>query len=101
MAQRAARAADPGAGAGLGALLRGHRLAAGLSQAALAERAALSDRAVGDLERGKKTRPHPNTLRRLADALALLPPERAALAAAARPPTAGAPRVAAPPGPAG
>ena len=75
-------ALDPAATPGFGALLRGYRVTAGLSQEALAERAGLSARAVGDLERGAKLRPHPETLRRLADALQLGSADRAALAAA-------------------
>jgi predicted ATPase/DNA-binding XRE family transcriptional regulator len=78
-------ARDPVVTPGFGDLLRAHRTAAGLSQEALAERAGLSARAVGDLERGAKLRPHPETLRRLADALGLGQSERAELAAAARP----------------
>ncbi len=70
---------------GFGPLLRRHRTTAGLSQEALAERAGLSTRAVSDLERGVKTRPHPATMRLLADALDLGPEDRAALAAASRP----------------
>src|SRR5262245_41618775 len=81
----------PAAGtAGFGALLRRHRVAAALSQEALAARAGLSTRAVSDLERGVKARPHLETVRRLADALGLEPAERAALAAAARPGEGGA-----------
>jgi predicted ATPase/transcriptional regulator with XRE-family HTH domain len=68
-----------------GTLLRRHRVAAALSQQALAERAGLSTRAVSDLERGAKTRPFLDTVRALADALGLGPAERAELAAAARP----------------
>jgi predicted ATPase/transcriptional regulator with XRE-family HTH domain len=68
-----------------GPLLRQHRTAIGLSQEALAERAGLSPRTVSDLERGIKTRPHPATLRLLADALELGADERGALAAASRP----------------
>jgi transcriptional regulator with XRE-family HTH domain len=67
-----------------GALLRRHRLAAGLTQEALAERAGLSARGVQDLERGLKRAPRPDTLRLLAGALELAPEARAALAAAAR-----------------
>jgi len=67
---------------GFGPLLRQRRLAAGLSQEALAERAGLSARAVSDLERGRKRRPHPATVRRLAEALGLGAGERAALSAA-------------------
>jgi predicted ATPase/DNA-binding XRE family transcriptional regulator len=51
--------------------LRQQRLAAGLSQETLAERAGLSVRAVSDLERGVRRVPHPGTLARLADALQL------------------------------
>ena len=52
-----------------GALLRRHRLAAGLSQEALAERAGLSVRGLSDLERGVRQAPHPDTVRRLVQAL--------------------------------
>jgi predicted ATPase/DNA-binding XRE family transcriptional regulator len=69
-----------------GELLRRHRVAAALSQEALAARAGVSTRAVSDLERGVKTRPHLETVGMLADALGLGLPERAALATAARPP---------------
>jgi DNA-binding XRE family transcriptional regulator len=41
-----------------GALLRRHRLAASLTQAMLAERASVSERAVNDLERDPR-RPRP------------------------------------------
>ena len=41
-----------GEAAGFGAVLRRHRLTAGLSQEALAERAGLSVRGLSDLERG-------------------------------------------------
>jgi predicted ATPase/DNA-binding XRE family transcriptional regulator len=70
---------------GFGALLRELRVARGYSQEALAERASLSPRTISDLERGVKTRPHPATLRFLADALDLEPSDRARLAAASRP----------------
>lgn len=71
--------------AAFGTLLRHHRVIAGLSQEALAERAGLSTRAISDLERGVKNRPHPATMRALADALSLESTDRAALAAASRP----------------
>jgi DNA-binding beta-propeller fold protein YncE/DNA-binding XRE family transcriptional regulator len=71
----------------LGWLLREYRLAAGLTQEELAERAQLSPRSVGALERGAQTSPYPSTLRRLADGLELSPRERAALLAAGRSPT--------------
>jgi class 3 adenylate cyclase/tetratricopeptide (TPR) repeat protein len=60
-------------------LLRRHRLFAGLSQEALAERAALSVRGISDLERGVRRAPHPATITRLADALGLEPAAREAL----------------------
>src|SRR5438477_5512861 len=66
-----------------GALLRGYREAAGLTQEELAERAALSPRGLIYLERGAR-RPYPDTVRRLAAALALSPRDRAAFEAAAR-----------------
>jgi transcriptional regulator with XRE-family HTH domain len=62
-----------------GELLRRHRLAAGLTQGDLAKRAGLSTRAVSDLERGVKSRPHPHTVHLLAAALGLEGPARAAL----------------------
>lgn len=62
-----------------GALLREHRLAAGLSQEELAERAGLSRRGIADLERGARNFPLGETVRRLAEALDLPPAERAAL----------------------
>src|SRR5437868_1376814 len=67
-----------------GDLLRRYREAAGLSQEALAERAALSPRGLLYLERGMH-RPYPGTLRRLADALSLTPQEREALMLAGPP----------------
>src|SRR5579884_2465087 len=74
----------------LGALLRRYRETAGLSQEALAERAGISSRGLLYLERGRH-RPYPATLRRLADALALTPQEREALALATRRPGGAAP----------
>ena len=44
-----------------GALLRHHRLAAGLTQEALAERSGLSARGVQDLERGLRLAPRAET----------------------------------------
>jgi predicted ATPase/class 3 adenylate cyclase/DNA-binding XRE family transcriptional regulator len=64
-------------------LLKRHRLAAGLSQEELAERAGLSPRSVSDLERGTHTAPRPATVRLLADALRLVENERTAFIAAA------------------
>jgi tetratricopeptide (TPR) repeat protein/transcriptional regulator with XRE-family HTH domain len=67
-----------------GELLRTYRLAAGLTQEELAERAGLSARAISDHERGIKQRPHPVTVRMLADALGISPLERASLISTAR-----------------
>jgi predicted ATPase/DNA-binding XRE family transcriptional regulator len=68
-----------------GDLLRRHRIASALSQEELAHRAGVSTRAVSDLERGVKTRPHLETVRLLAEALNLDQTTGAALASAARP----------------
>jgi predicted ATPase/DNA-binding CsgD family transcriptional regulator/transcriptional regulator with XRE-family HTH domain len=68
-----------------GALLRRHRLAAGLTQEALAGRAGLSARAVSDLERDAARLPRLDSLVLLGDALALTAAELATLRAAARP----------------
>ena len=68
-----------------GPLLRRYRTAAGLTQEALAARASLSVRAISDLERGRKQTPRRETVRLLAEALALPPRRRALLEAAARP----------------
>ena len=67
--------------ASFGVLLRRHRLAAGLTQMALAGRAELSTRGLAFLERGAR-RPYPDTVRRLAEALELTGDERAAFMAA-------------------
>ncbi|HEY3059541.1 MAG TPA: tetratricopeptide repeat protein [Chloroflexota bacterium] len=55
--------------AAIGAALRRHRIAAGLTQEELAEKAGLSTRGIQDLERGARRAPHPETLRRLSHAL--------------------------------
>jgi transcriptional regulator with XRE-family HTH domain len=65
-----------------GALLKRYRQAAGLTQEALASQAGLSTRAISDLERGLKVRPHKDTVALLAAALHLGPPEHAAFMAA-------------------
>ncbi len=67
-----------------GDLLKGYRAAAGLTQEELATQARLSARAVSDLERGIKHRPHAYTVQRLAHALHLTEAERAAFEAASR-----------------
>lgn len=70
-----------------GDLLRRHRLAARLTQEALAERAGLSTRGISDLERGARDLPRKETLRQLLQALDLTTADRAALIAVAqRPP---------------
>ncbi len=51
-----------------GDLLRRYRLAAGLTQEGLAERAQVSPRAISDLERGQRTRPWRDTVQLLASA---------------------------------
>ena len=67
-----------------GELLKAHRLAANLTQEALAERARLSVRAISDLERGLHRTPQKETVHLLADALQLGAQDRAAFEAAAR-----------------
>jgi transcriptional regulator with XRE-family HTH domain len=67
-----------------GDLLRRHRLALGLTQEELAERASMSARGISDLERGARTRPYRETAKVLADALALNDLERDAFLTAAR-----------------
>ncbi|HEU0114486.1 MAG TPA: helix-turn-helix domain-containing protein, partial [Thermomicrobiales bacterium] len=73
-----------------GQVLRRYRLAAALSQEALAERSGLSVRGLSDLERGARRAPRAETIRMLAAALDLSAVEVAALAAAARPEPASA-----------
>lgn len=67
-----------------GALLRLHRLAAGLSQEALAERARMSSNGVGALERGYRRAPRRQTLVLLVDALRLDDHDREQFELAAR-----------------
>src|SRR5262249_45069598 len=67
-----------------GEVLRRHRLAAGLSQEHLAERAHMSREAISALERGNRRDPRKETIDLLAEALALSESERASFAAAAR-----------------
>jgi transcriptional regulator with XRE-family HTH domain/tetratricopeptide (TPR) repeat protein len=66
-----------------GVLLRDHRLAAALTQEALAERAGLSVTAVSALERGRRRAPRLSTVRDLAGALGLDESDRRSLALAA------------------
>ena len=67
-----------------GDMLRRYRLAAGLTQEALAERAGLSARAITDLERGVNRSPRKDTFARLATALDLSAADHAAWEAARR-----------------
>ncbi len=60
-------------------LLVRHRLAAGLSQEALADRAQMSANAIGALERGKRRAPYRRTIALLAEALNLSAVDRAEL----------------------
>src|SRR3989440_8915655 len=68
-----------------GALLKHYRLAAGLSQEALAARASLSARTISDLERGVHAAPHTDTLGLLTGSLTLTDQQRILLLASARP----------------
>jgi transcriptional regulator with XRE-family HTH domain len=77
-----------------GEQLQHYRRAAGLTQAALAERAGLSQEAIGALERGTRRAPHRETVALLAEALRLSSAERSVLEASVlrhRGPPAGAP----------
>ncbi|HEV2127932.1 MAG TPA: tetratricopeptide repeat protein [Thermomicrobiales bacterium] len=68
-----------------GNVLRRYRILAGMSQEELAERAGLSVRGIGDLERGQRRGPRLRTVQALADALGLDQVGRRELLAAARP----------------
>lgn len=80
------RSRHPGGPTGLPELLRGHRLAAGLTQAELAGRAGVGIRTVRDLERGRSSRPHRTTVELLTGALKLAGAARSTFLAAARGP---------------
>jgi len=67
-----------------GPVLSRYRLAAGLTQEELAERAGLSVRAISDLERGVNKSPRAYTTRQLAEALGLSADDRALFEGAAR-----------------
>ena len=67
-------------------LLRRRRVAAGLTQEALAELAGVSTRGISDIERGIILSPHRDTVQALAAALALDDGERALFESAARRP---------------
>jgi transcriptional regulator with XRE-family HTH domain len=64
--------------------LRRYRVAAGLTQEELAERAHLSKRGIADLERGQRQAPRKATVALLAEALGLATDERARLEAVIR-----------------
>ncbi len=70
--------------AAFGTLLRRYRVAAGLTQEELAERATISRRNLGDLERGVGHSPRKDTIALLAEALALTAQQREPFAEAAR-----------------
>ncbi len=76
--------ASPSSSLTFGDLLRRYRLAAGLTQEELAERAHLSVDAIGTLERGERQTPRKETVQLLASALALSADDHALLEAAAR-----------------
>lgn len=65
------------------ALLRRHRVAAGLTQDELATLAGVSVQAISTLERGTRRYPQVSTVSALADALHLVKDQRAPLQAAA------------------
>ncbi|MGN9907825.1 ATP-binding protein [Phytohabitans sp. LJ34] len=88
---------DSVAGDAFGELLLRHRAAVGLSQAVVARRSGLSERALRDLERGATKSPRRHTVAALAEILGLNGVELVAFAAAAQgraaapsPPLAGA-----------
>ena len=70
-------------GSSFGELLREYRIAAGMSQEGLAERARMSAVTIGALERGLRKAPRRDTIELLANALAVDQERRAALEAAA------------------
>jgi transcriptional regulator with XRE-family HTH domain len=70
--------------AGLADQVRQFRVAARLTQAELADRAGVSERAISDIERGLRARVYPVTARALADALGLAGEARASFERAAQ-----------------
>lgn len=72
---------------GFGERLRQQRKRAGLTQEELAARAGLTAKGIAALERGRRQRPYPHTVRALASALKLSDDERAALIGDASPPS--------------
>src|SRR4051794_36042782 len=55
-----------------GEWLRVHRRAAGMSQRDVAEKAGVSVAAVRDIEQGRTRRPHPRSVRKLAEAVGMV-----------------------------
>ncbi|MDO5682921.1 MAG: helix-turn-helix domain-containing protein [Propionibacteriaceae bacterium] len=84
MAEVVERSGAAESGAGFAAALRRFRVAAGLTQEALAERAGVSARAVSDLERDSGRTPRAATVTLLATALGLSDADTHVLRAAAR-----------------
>ena len=82
VAERGSQETVPTREAAFGTRLRWLREAAGLTQEELASRAGLSAKAISLLERGERRRPHPHTIRSLAEAMGLSENERTALLAA-------------------
>jgi predicted ATPase/DNA-binding XRE family transcriptional regulator len=82
-AQAGARTMTTGPPSSFGDMLRRVRVAAGLTQEALAERAGLSVRGISDLERGVNRTPRKDTVALLAEALQPAGDDHAAFAAAA------------------
>lgn len=80
-----------------GRTLKQLRLAAGLTQETLADRAGVSPRAVSDLERHPQRTPRLETVTLLADALRLQPEQRTGLHTAARPTDSTRPAASLPP----
>jgi transcriptional regulator with XRE-family HTH domain len=83
--------AEVGARRGFGTLLRRYRMAVGLTQEELAERARVSRRSTTEMERGAAHTPRRDTLELLAVALALTADERAIFLEAGRRQGAGGP----------
>jgi predicted ATPase/transcriptional regulator with XRE-family HTH domain len=83
-----------------GELLRRFRVAASLTQEALAERCGLSPATIAAIEQGRRNAPRLTTVRMIAEALELTPADRAVLATAASYGATAAPAAPAPAAPA-
>jgi len=75
---------DRDEGTGLGSLLRAFRQRLDLTIERLSQASGVSERTISDIERGVSAAPQPRTVAALADALSLLPEERASFLATAR-----------------